>query len=108
MAPPTRSGFDSKFESPMSVFRRYTAEHIKVTHHLVWLESGLAPITACLRPFWWLIFTFVRNGPFSRIFYTPPPLLEGGLQHPLCTLSAPTMFGGVLFWTFIEVFAEYA
>ena len=28
-------------------------------HHLVWLKSGLGPITTCLRPFWWLVFTFV-------------------------------------------------
>ena len=49
-------------------------------HHLVWSRSGLGPITTCLRPFWWLIFTFVRNGPFSRIFYTPPLLLERGFS----------------------------
>ena len=62
-------------------------------HHLVWLESGLGPITTCLHPLWWLIFTFVRNGPFCRIFYTPPLLLEGGVlapfPHPFCTLCAP-------------------
>ena len=33
-------------------------------HHLVWLKSVSGPITTCLRPFWWQIFTFVRNGPF--------------------------------------------
>ena len=59
-------------------------------HHLVWLESGLGPITTCLRPFWWLIFTFVRNGPFCP---PPPPLAGRGVLapflHPFCTLCAP-------------------
>ena len=61
-------------------------------HHLVWLKSGLRPITTCLRPFWWLIVTLVRNGPFSRIFYTPPSCWNGGSSpflHPFCTLCAP-------------------
>ena len=61
-------------------------------HHLVWLKSGLGPITTCLRPFGWLIFTFVQNGPFSRIFYTPPLAGKGVLApfpHPFCTLFAP-------------------
>ena len=47
-------------------------------HHLVLLKSGLGPITTCLRPFWWLIFTFVRNGPLSRICDTPPSCWRGG------------------------------
>ena len=54
-------------------------------HHLVWLKSGSGPITTCLRPFWWPIFTFVRNGPFSTIFHTPPSCWKGGSS----TLSAP-------------------
>ena len=62
-------------------------------HHLVWLESGLGPITTCLHPIWWLIFTFVRNGLFCRIFYTRPFCWKGGSStlstpflHPFCTL----------------------
>ena len=62
---------------------------LRKPHHLAWLKSGLGPITTCLGPFWWLIFTFVRNRPFSRIFHTHPLLLQGGFQHRFCTLSAP-------------------
>ena len=66
-------------------------------HHLVWLKSVLGPITTCLHPIWWLIFSFVRNSPFSRIFYTPPPCCRKGgsstlsapFPHPLCALFAP-------------------
>ena len=58
-------------------------------HHLVWLESGLGPITTCLRRIWWLISSFVRNGLFCRIFYTPPFCWKAGSSHPFCTLSAP-------------------
>ena len=80
-------------------------------HHLVWLKSGLGPITTCLRPFWWKIFTFVRNGPFSRIFYTPPSCWKGSsapflrslcaalsaLEPPFCTLSAHPLCAGTPF-----------
>ena len=66
-------------------------------HHLVWLESGLGPITTCLDPFWWPILTFVQNHPFCRIFYTPPFCWKGGsstlcvpILHPLRALCAPT------------------
>ena len=65
-------------------------------HHLVWPKSGSGPITTCLRPFWWQIFTFARNGPFSRNFHTPASCWKGGSStlcapflHPLCTLCAP-------------------
>ena len=64
-------------------------------HHLVWLKSASGPINRCLRPFWWLIFTFVRNGLFSRIFHTHPSCCKGGSStlsapflHPLCALCA--------------------
>ena len=61
--------------------------------HLVWLKSGLGPITTCLRPFWWLICTFDQNGPFSQIFYTPPFGWKGGSSTPsapfVCPLCTP-------------------
>ena len=63
--------------------------------HLVSLKSGLGLITKCLCPFWWPIFTFVRNGPFCRIFYTPSSCWKGDsstrfapFPHPLCALCA--------------------
>ena len=70
-------------------------------HRLVWLKSGLGPMTTRLRPFWWLIFTVVRNGLFSRMFHTNPSCWKGGSSslsapfvRPLCTplsaLEAPS------------------
>ena len=60
--------------------------------HLVWLKSGSGQITTYVLPFSWLIFTFVPNGPFSRIFHPPPSCGRGVLApilHPFCTLCAP-------------------
>ena len=73
-------------------------------HRFVWPGNSLGSINTPLRPFWWLIFTPARNGPFFRIFHPPPSRWKAYLApflHPFRTpfvewnpFSAPFLRGG--------------